>query len=98
MSALERGLLEHDLLITSGGVSMGDFDYVKRLVDEIGLEVHFRAINIKPGKPVIFGNRGRGGHISRSFEKALLIEIPSTAHVLKRIFADPERYPMNDWR
>jgi molybdopterin molybdotransferase len=56
---LERGLAGHDILITSGGVSMGDFDFVKPLADEIGLRVHFRAVNIKPGKPVVFGTRGR---------------------------------------
>jgi molybdopterin molybdotransferase len=55
---LERGLAGHDVLITSGGVSMGDFDFVKALVDEIGVRVHFRAINIKPGKPVVFGAWG----------------------------------------
>jgi len=57
-SVLDRGLAEHDLLITSGGVSMGDFDFVKPLADEIGVRVHFRAIAIKPGKPVVFGTRG----------------------------------------
>jgi molybdopterin molybdotransferase len=56
-ATLERGLAEHDILITSGGVSMGDFDFVKPLADEIGVQVHFRAINIKPGKPVVFGSR-----------------------------------------
>jgi molybdopterin molybdotransferase len=55
---LESGLAEHDILITSGGVSMGDFDFVKPLADEIGVRVHYRAINIKPGKPVVFGSRG----------------------------------------
>ncbi|MCH8842675.1 MAG: molybdopterin molybdotransferase MoeA [SAR324 cluster bacterium] len=57
-TSLQAGLAEHDVLITSGGVSMGDFDYVKRLVDEVGLKVHFRTINMKPGKPVVFGTRG----------------------------------------
>jgi len=56
---LEQGLSENDILITSGGVSMGDFDFVKPLADEIGVRVHYRAINIKPGKPVVFGSRGR---------------------------------------
>lgn len=58
-ATLERALDEYDILLTSGGVSMGDFDYVKHLVDEIGLDVHFRAIKVKPGKPVVFGSRGR---------------------------------------
>lgn len=61
-TALKRTLTEaieqHDVLVTSGGVSMGDFDYVKSLVGELDLSIHFKELNIKPGKPVIFGNRG----------------------------------------
>lgn len=54
---LAEGLAQFDVLITSGGVSMGDFDYIKHLVDEVGLTVHFRTVNVKPGKPVVFGSR-----------------------------------------
>jgi len=56
---LDQGLAEHDLLVTSGGVSMGDFDLIKRLVDEVGVQVHFRTVNVKPGKPLVFGHRER---------------------------------------
>ncbi|MBI4081692.1 MAG: molybdopterin molybdotransferase MoeA [Candidatus Lambdaproteobacteria bacterium] len=56
---LERGLAEFDVLVTSGGVSMGDFDYVKRTVEEVDIQVLFREVNVKPGKPVVFGSRGR---------------------------------------
>ncbi len=54
---LDEGLAQFDVLITSGGVSMGDFDHIKHLVDEVGLNVHFRTVNVKPGKPVVFGSR-----------------------------------------
>lgn len=55
---LEQALREYDVLISSGGVSMGDFDFIKTLVDEVGLQVHYQSINIKPGKPVVFASRG----------------------------------------
>ena len=55
--ALDEGLRQHDILVTSGGVSMGDFDFIKDLVDELGLDIRFKALNIKPGKPVVFGTR-----------------------------------------
>ncbi|MDH4224678.1 MAG: molybdopterin molybdotransferase MoeA [Deltaproteobacteria bacterium] len=54
---LARGLAQHDVLITSGGVSMGDYDFVKPLADELGLEVGFKALNVRPGKPVVFASR-----------------------------------------
>ncbi len=49
--------LSHDLLITSGGVSVGDFDLVKDIMREQG-QVDFWRINMRPGKPVAFGQIG----------------------------------------
>jgi molybdopterin molybdotransferase len=56
--ALERGL-EHDVLITSGGVSMGPHDLVRRVGAELGVEEVFWGVAVKPGKPLSFGLRGR---------------------------------------
>lgn len=56
-----RGLLEqHDLIITIGGVSVGDFDFVRPSIIENGFELMFSGVAIKPGKPVSFGVRGDG--------------------------------------
>jgi molybdopterin molybdotransferase len=46
-----------DLIITSGGVSVGDFDLVKNIMTEQG-DIHFWRINMRPGKPVAFGHIG----------------------------------------
>ncbi|MEO7021458.1 MAG: gephyrin-like molybdotransferase Glp [Ktedonobacteraceae bacterium] len=46
-----------DLMITSGGVSVGDFDLVKDIMAEQG-EISFWRINMRPGKPVAFGHIG----------------------------------------
>jgi molybdopterin molybdotransferase len=46
-----------DLIITSGGVSVGDFDLVKEIMAEQG-EINFWRINMRPGKPVAFGQIG----------------------------------------
>jgi molybdopterin molybdotransferase len=56
--ALERGL-EHDVLITSGGVSMGPHDLVRRVEAELGVEEVFWGVAVKPGKPLSFGVRGK---------------------------------------
>jgi molybdopterin molybdotransferase len=56
-SALERGLAA-DVLLTSGGVSVGPHDLVKRLLDEAGVERVFWGVAVRPGKPLFFGARG----------------------------------------
>ena len=48
-----------DLVITSGGVSAGDFDAVRDIVPQIA-DVHFWKIAMKPGKPVLFATRNEG--------------------------------------
>ncbi len=50
--------LERDVLIITGGVSMGEYDFVKDVFDEIGLEILFSKVAIKPGKPTVFARRG----------------------------------------
>ncbi len=44
-----------DMLIISGGVSMGDFDFVPEVLKEIGIKIHFDRVAIKPGKPTTYG-------------------------------------------
>jgi molybdopterin molybdotransferase len=50
--------LEHDLLLVSGGVSMGKYDFVETVFAEFGVDVLFDKIAMKPGKPTVFGYRG----------------------------------------
>jgi molybdopterin molybdotransferase len=50
--------LEYDVVLTSGGVSVGKFDFVKDVQDELGVERRLWGISMKPGKPVAFGVRG----------------------------------------
>ncbi|HLX58327.1 MAG TPA: gephyrin-like molybdotransferase Glp [Ktedonobacteraceae bacterium] len=49
--------MQSDLIITSGGVSVGDFDLVKDIMSEQGA-INFWRINMRPGKPVAFGHIG----------------------------------------
>lgn len=55
--ALERAL-EADLVVTSGGVSVGPHDLVRRVEAELGVEEVFWRVAVKPGKPIAFGVRG----------------------------------------
>ena len=55
--ALERGL-DANVLVTSGGVSVGPHDLVRRIEHELGVEEVFWRVAVKPGKPISFGVRG----------------------------------------
>ena len=57
-AAIEHGLAG-DLLVTSGGVSVGPHDLVRSVERELGVEEVFWRVAVKPGKPVAFGTRGR---------------------------------------
>lgn len=52
-----RGM-EHDVLLLTGGVSMGDFDFVPSVLSGLGVEILFKSIAIQPGKPTVFGRKG----------------------------------------
>jgi len=56
--ALRHGL-DADVLVTSGGVSVGPLDLVRRIEAELGVEEVFWGVAVKPGKPLSFGVRGR---------------------------------------
>lgn len=51
---IEDGLGD-DMLLLSGGVSAGKYDYVEQALGELGAEFHFTAVAIQPGKPLVFG-------------------------------------------
>ena len=55
-AALERAL-EADLVVTSGGVSVGPHDLVRRVEADLGVEEVFWRVAVKPGKPIAFGVR-----------------------------------------
>lgn len=54
-AAFKRALAENDVVVFSGGVSMGDFDFVPEIMARNGIEILFDAIAVKPGKPTTFG-------------------------------------------
>ena len=55
--SIEEGL-NSDILLISGGVSVGDYDFVKEVLIEKGVSIKFWKVAIKPGKPILFGVKG----------------------------------------
>jgi molybdopterin molybdotransferase len=52
--------LSADILLISGGVSMGDYDLIPDVLRKLGVKKIFHKVNIKPGKPLFFGRRQKG--------------------------------------
>ena len=50
---------ETDVVIISGGVSVGDYDFVPDALAELGVDLHIRKVAVKPGKPTLFGTKGK---------------------------------------
>jgi molybdopterin molybdotransferase len=58
-SIISDALRQNDILILSGGVSMGEFDFVPAVLQSLGIQVAFNQVAIQPGKPTLFGT-GQG--------------------------------------
>ncbi|HSQ23652.1 MAG TPA: gephyrin-like molybdotransferase Glp [Pyrinomonadaceae bacterium] len=55
---ISRAAEHADVLITSGGVSMGVYDFTKAALKELGAEIFFERVALRPGKPTVFGRLG----------------------------------------
>ncbi len=74
-----KNLKDYDVIITSGGISFGDADFIYDAFLQNGLRVGFHGVNIKPGKPIMIG----------SMEKSYVISLPGnplSAVVNMRLF------------
>ena len=54
-SLISKALEENDIILLSGGVSMGDFDFVGTALEQNGIKILFDSIAVQPGKPTTFG-------------------------------------------
>ncbi|MCC7370528.1 MAG: molybdopterin molybdotransferase MoeA [Chloroflexi bacterium] len=83
--AMRDALSVADVLITSGGVSMGTRDHIKPLLAELG-DVHFGRIAFKPGKPLTFASFQRPGRVAYAFG---LPGFPVSSLVTFEVFVRP---------
>lgn len=56
-AALSEALLNYDIVILSGGVSKGDFDYIPTIAKQCGVKPVFHELTMRPGKPTFFGTK-----------------------------------------
>jgi molybdopterin molybdotransferase len=55
---IDLALANHDVVLLTGGVSMGEFDHVPGIMRDAGVEILFEKVAIQPGKPTVFGRKG----------------------------------------
>ena len=80
-------LKSYDLIITTGGISMGDADFMAEAFQSNGLEIAFHGVNIKPGRPIMMGK------MENTFVMCLPGN-PLTAMVNMHLFALPVLHKM----
>jgi molybdopterin molybdotransferase len=95
LETIIRSALETDLVLLSGGVSMGKYDLVEEVLLSLGAEFFFTGALIQPGKPVVFGRLGEhyffglpGNPVSTMVTFLLFVE-----PVLGALCGDPGRGP-----
>jgi molybdopterin molybdotransferase len=59
-AALSSALDEFDLVVTTGGVSVGDYDFIPETAEQLGIQTHFWKVAQMPGKPLYYGTRKDG--------------------------------------
>ena len=76
--SIERALSTNDVVISSGGVSMGDYDLIPNVVVALGMDLRFQRVAMQPGKPIVFALQGEKAYFALSgnpFSSFLQIEL-----------------------
>ena len=88
MQTFQNALLSVDILVSTGGVSVGDYDFVKDIVPRLGAEIVFKGVAIKPGRHILVASQGNKfifslpGFAYSSTVTAILYTLPLIAKML----------------
>lgn len=99
VTALDKCADQADLVITTGGVSVGEEDHIKKAVETLG-ELTLWKIHLKPGKPVAFGNikgiplLGLPGNPVSSFVTFLLFAVPVIQRLQGQVYTAPQKFSL----
>ncbi|KIK05923.1 hypothetical protein K443DRAFT_3481 [Laccaria amethystina LaAM-08-1] len=100
VKAIQRGLSEADMILTTGGTSMGPTDLLKPVIERnFGGTVHFGRVTVKPGKPTTFATIPFEGEEGRRGKKPIfaLPGNPASALVMFYVFVVPALRKMGGW-
>ncbi len=90
LEILRKSTEENDVTLISGGVSVGDFDYVPATIEELGFEILFSKLTVKPGKHTTFATKGDKYIIG-------LPGNPVSSFIQFEIFVKPFLYKLMDY-
>ncbi len=100
---ITKALAGCDVVLLTGGVSMGDFDFVPRVLNDLGIEIQFDSIAVKPGRPTVFGVKhgkylfGLPGNPVSSFVQFELLVKPMLYALMGHQFKPPVlKMPMGE--
>lgn len=85
---IDELMKQNDLVIITGGASVGDFDFIPQILQESGFMVHFQKVGIQPGKPVLYATKngkhlfGLSGNPVSSFLQCELLVKPLLSNLL----------------
>jgi molybdopterin molybdotransferase len=98
---IERAIHNCDVVIITGGVSMGDFDFVPSVLERAGVKIMFDRVNVQPGKPTTFGVHAKAvvfglpGNPVSSFIQFELLVRPMISRMMGHNWIPPEnKLPM----
>lgn len=101
--ALARALDdEPDILLTTGGASVGEHDFVQEMLKANGVDIDFWRIAMRPGKPLMFGRRGRTvvfglpGNPVSALVTARIFVLPAVLKMMGGALPDPLYLPLAD--
>ncbi len=75
-AAISQAMTQADVVISSGGVSVGDYDYVDQVLAALGAEIHIRSVAVKPGKPLTVATFGQQQGAKTSSRPGLYFGLP----------------------
>jgi len=73
---IQQAIATADMVISTGGVSVGDYDYVDAILAKMEADIHVRSVAIKPGKPLIVASFFSSLNVNKSEDKVLYFGVP----------------------
>ncbi|MFN5396522.1 MAG: gephyrin-like molybdotransferase Glp [Pseudanabaena sp.] len=75
-AVMQQAIASADIVISTGGVSVGDYDYVDQILEKMGADIHVRSVAIKPGKPLTVASLSPSFNVNKSEDKILYFGVP----------------------
>ena len=75
-AVMQQAIASADIVISTGGVSVGDYDYVDQILEKMGANIHVQSVAIKPGKPLTVASLSPSFNVNKSEDKILYFGVP----------------------